>query len=53
MHSVELLINKTVNHKLLKWSFFILTLLCTIITADTEPKDDEESKPTLVNIVLY
>lgn len=52
MNSVQPDINRTIIQKLLKWLFFILTL-CTIVTADLAPKEDEETKPTLVNIVLY
>lgn len=52
MNSIQLLVTNTVNQKILKWSLFFLLTLCTIISADIEPKENEETKPTLVNIVL-
>lgn len=52
MNSIQIFVTKTVNQKLLKWSLFFLLTLCTIISAESEPKEVEDTKPTLVNIVL-
>lgn len=49
MNSLQLLKNCRVNHGLLKWTLFIVLSYCTLIVAELEPKDDEETNPTLVS----
>lgn len=52
MKLAQIHINYSISYRLLKWSVFFILTYCTIISAEIEPKDDEETKSTLVNMLV-
>lgn len=50
--SKKLDFNTLINNRLLTWSLFFILSYCTLTLAELEPKDEEDTKPTLV-ILLF
>lgn len=45
---IEGYISNLINHRSLKWPIILVICFCVLIAAETAPKEDEETKPTLV-----
>lgn len=53
MTLVQTFTNNLINNRLLKWSLFFILSYCTLVIGELEPKDEEETKPTMVKFLIF